>query len=791
MCQRRDRPRRGSAARLHDRRHRHRSQQQGRRQHRRCETDARGERDRSRARRVSRHAGARAGHLHAAIRRRRQRGHDRIDRAQGRRLADECHRPDRRRSGGRAGARPTRKVSSRRRSSRASATGGSPRVMEIYSPNLALRRPEGRARGRDVGNRPGRSRHRRCRSRPGGTPEVGLLLARASTRHALPPGRYLARAMVFQNGKPQGHIYRPFRIVAGSAAAATAGGGGLTMPSALPAELLGSMLANLPTFDRKEFLDADRADRGLRRGREGAAHGEGRARVRAGPASSDRRRSKRSRPAISRWRRSSAASISSRRDRTIARCSSSRSRCSRRRRFAPTRLYLGAALVQSNRHREAAGLLQSVTPDIAGSGAGRAARRPRAGCGPAMRRSRSPRSRKSRQRRPIARRHARSRSRTSPAIVRPTRCRCSREYLETNPNEQDILLAARLRDVRNAFADAARRDAGGRSHARADVGQGVRRAEGRAPGARGRVDCLPAGGKMTDVRYRKSIAVARWRCCDRRSAERLCDDGDRSRRRRGARHQRRRTAAHAGTPAGHRVRHSEVQLDRRSADLARRRRRSPSSASSSTNQKDDYETSLWMVPADGSDAPRRLTSGTRDQSPRWSPDGTAARLRPLGRSRRPRTAGADLRAVAGRRRGARDHRSRARRRRDRCGRPTARGSPSRARRVPTKPPPTDAAKTGARADAKSDVRVITSAVYRSNGGGWNDDAASVAPLGHGRADRRRDAEGAAAHERHVLREAGRCGRPTDARLFFTSNRVEDVVLPGERQRSLRRAGRWR
>src|SRR5947209_12259319 len=36
--------------------------------------------------------------------------------------------------------------------------------------------------------------------------------------------------------------------------------------------------------------------------------------------------------------------------------------------------------------------------------------------------------------------------------------------------------------------------------------------------------------------------------------------------------------------------------------------------------KDTYETSLWLVPADG-DAPRRLTNGPRDAGPRWSPDG--------------------------------------------------------------------------------------------------------------------------------------------------------------------------
>src|SRR5437868_10353453 len=40
------------------------------------------------------------------------------------------------------------------------------------------------------------------------------------------------------------------------------------------------------------------------------------------------------------------------------------------------------------------------------------------------------------------------------------------------------------------------------------------------------------------------------------------------------------------------------------------------------NEKDDkYETSLFAVPTTGSDAPRRLTTGTRDSSPRWAPDG--------------------------------------------------------------------------------------------------------------------------------------------------------------------------
>jgi dipeptidyl aminopeptidase/acylaminoacyl peptidase len=40
------------------------------------------------------------------------------------------------------------------------------------------------------------------------------------------------------------------------------------------------------------------------------------------------------------------------------------------------------------------------------------------------------------------------------------------------------------------------------------------------------------------------------------------------------------------------------------------------------NEKGDgYDTALWIVPADGSAPPARLTVGTRDSQPRWSPDG--------------------------------------------------------------------------------------------------------------------------------------------------------------------------
>jgi dipeptidyl aminopeptidase/acylaminoacyl peptidase len=38
-------------------------------------------------------------------------------------------------------------------------------------------------------------------------------------------------------------------------------------------------------------------------------------------------------------------------------------------------------------------------------------------------------------------------------------------------------------------------------------------------------------------------------------------------------------------------------------------------------KKEGYNTSIWIVPTAGNEAPHRLTTGERDSSPRWSPDG--------------------------------------------------------------------------------------------------------------------------------------------------------------------------
>src|SRR5262249_55892312 len=39
------------------------------------------------------------------------------------------------------------------------------------------------------------------------------------------------------------------------------------------------------------------------------------------------------------------------------------------------------------------------------------------------------------------------------------------------------------------------------------------------------------------------------------------------------------------------------------------------------DKKEGYSTSIWSVPAAGGEAPRQLTKGNHDTTPRWSPDG--------------------------------------------------------------------------------------------------------------------------------------------------------------------------
>jgi dipeptidyl aminopeptidase/acylaminoacyl peptidase len=182
------------------------------------------------------------------------------------------------------------------------------------------------------------------------------------------------------------------------------------------------------------------------------------------------------------------------------------------------------------------------------------------------------------------------------------------------------------------------------------------------------------------------------------------------------------------------------------------------------DKQDDYETSVWAVPARGGEEPRRLTSGTRDSSARWAPDGKQiAFVRSVERDGRPQPSqifllaldGGEARPITDVPRGA--------------GAPV--WSPD-GKRI--------AFSSAARADdpagtppaPKTDVRVITSAVYRANGGGWNDPERpshlwiTDVPAGPEISKARQLTNGKYAESSPIWSLDG-------SRLLFTSTRVDD------------------
>jgi dipeptidyl aminopeptidase/acylaminoacyl peptidase len=184
--------------------------------------------------------------------------------------------------------------------------------------------------------------------------------------------------------------------------------------------------------------------------------------------------------------------------------------------------------------------------------------------------------------------------------------------------------------------------------------------------------------------------------------------------------------------------------------------------------KDDYETSVWIVPANGAEPPRPLTAGPRDSSPRWSPDGRRlAFVRSVDREGRAQPAqlyllsldGGEARPLTDLARGA--------------GAPA--WSPDGQRIAfasSTRPDDAAPSAAGATATKKSDVRVITSATYRSNGGGWNDpDHPSHlwvldVPTGPELPKPLQLTQGPFAESAHTWSRDG-------SRIFFVSTRVDD------------------
>jgi VWFA-related protein len=194
----------------------------------------------------------------------------------------------------------------------------------------------------------------------GRSPEIGVLHGMMSTA-ALPPGRYLARASVKEAGKAQGHLVRPFRVAAPSLAASA---GVNVVPARLPAELLLAMVANLPAVERSELVapsvlatvlaSAEKARPAAKAAFAAARAGNLGAAALDALASGDQ--------VTAAFLRGIDLFGQGQTDRAVQQLQIAMQQAPS---FAPTRLYLGAALAQGNRHREAAGLLQSAGAELA------------------------------------------------------------------------------------------------------------------------------------------------------------------------------------------------------------------------------------------------------------------------------------------------------------------------------------------------------------------------------------------------------------------------------------------
>jgi tetratricopeptide (TPR) repeat protein len=191
---------------------------------------------------------------------------------------------------------------------------------------------------------------------------VGILQAVLNTS-ALPPGRYLARASVRQSGKAQGHIVRPFRVNVPARAVNDASAGARTV---LPPAVFSALLANLPTVAAKELvspavlssvLAAAEKARPLAKSAFSSARAGN-----LGPAALDALAS--GDQAVAAFLRGVDLFAQGLNDRALQQLQVSMQQAPG---FAPTRLYLGAALSVVNRHREAASLLQSVADEFASS----------------------------------------------------------------------------------------------------------------------------------------------------------------------------------------------------------------------------------------------------------------------------------------------------------------------------------------------------------------------------------------------------------------------------------------
>jgi hypothetical protein len=188
----------------------------------------------------------------------------------------------------------------------------------------------------------------------GASPEIANISGVLNTS-ALPPGRYLARGMVRQDGKPQGHMIRPFRVLLDSSTNTAT-----LAPAAVTNDMALVFLGALSNFDRKELL-APSMLTAMFTMAEGRATGskaaikEARGGDLGGAAMTALSENDQT---LATFLKGLELYQSAQLDKAAMQFQNSMQMAPT---FAPSRLYLGAALAEANRHKDAAGLIQSAS----------------------------------------------------------------------------------------------------------------------------------------------------------------------------------------------------------------------------------------------------------------------------------------------------------------------------------------------------------------------------------------------------------------------------------------------
>ena len=189
----------------------------------------------------------------------------------------------------------------------------------------------------------------------GPSPEVAAISGVFNTS-ALPPGRYLARGTVRVGGKPAGHIIRPFRVVAPAAPTDAAAP---PAPGMIPNEMAMVLLGGISQFDRKELLTpamvnaafamADARATGSKAAVKQARGGDLGSAAMTALGDNDQ--------ALAMFLKGLELYQAAQLDKAAMQFNNAMQAAPT---FTPSRLYLGAALAEGNRHKEAAGLIQSA-----------------------------------------------------------------------------------------------------------------------------------------------------------------------------------------------------------------------------------------------------------------------------------------------------------------------------------------------------------------------------------------------------------------------------------------------